>query len=113
MDERQRLQKVDEALQLGLLDAGSHHPYGSGHPDFGIERLVNPEEDLFLAVPRFRKRSVPDCHQRSQDHEALIGLGTVIEPMIDRIARESINRTLVSIRTLYGAAHVMQTASTQ
>jgi hypothetical protein len=42
-----------------------------------------------------------------------LGLGTVVEPMIDRIARESINRTLVSIRTLYGAAHVMQTASTQ
>lgn len=41
------------------------------------------------------------------------GLGTVVEPMIDRIARESINRTLDHVRTTYGATPATQTASTR
>jgi hypothetical protein len=41
------------------------------------------------------------------------GLGAVVEPMIDRIARESMHRTLDYIRRTYAPAHVTQTASTR
>jgi hypothetical protein len=33
-----------------------------------------------------------------------MGLGLLVEPMIDRIARESVTRTLASVRRLYGIA---------
>jgi hypothetical protein len=39
------------------------------------------------------------------------GLGAVVEPMIDRIARESIHRTLEHIRRTYAPAHMSRSAS--
>jgi hypothetical protein len=40
------------------------------------------------------------------------GLGAVVEPMIERIARESVTRTLDHVRTTYAAAHVVRPAAT-
>ena len=42
-----------------------------------------------------------------------MGLALVVEPLIDRIARESMIRTLASVRRLYSTVHPAPTASTQ
>jgi hypothetical protein len=42
-----------------------------------------------------------------------MGLGIVLEPTIDRIARESVTRTLASVRRLYSGTGQVATASPQ
>lgn len=42
-----------------------------------------------------------------------MGLGIVLEPMIDRIARESVTRTLASVRRLYAGAGQARAATPQ
>jgi hypothetical protein len=41
------------------------------------------------------------------------GVGALIEPMVDRIARDSITRTLDNVRRTYGAPLPTRTASAQ
>jgi hypothetical protein len=40
-----------------------------------------------------------------------MGLGLVLEPMVDRIARESVTRTLASVRRLYADTSAARPAS--